>query len=230
MAAPLHRGCEGAQAPGQAWRCFFAAAAWRHLATPVLFHEYLYDSANLGYDGAGPAQYGDFRRRLEASFAAPEQDGNSSSGGGGGGLEAVAAERHGEGSSAGGGGEGGDASGLRGATLQAPLLLPTSVAGLQAGAPTPAPANGTGSRQLSGERPNMFSPACHLHEMIDGVQFTTSHVGGRRLVDVLAAWFGGSVDEVFLIDEYEGVRGSDKCGVDPAAAAGLSAAQFYTKP
>ena len=69
----------------------------------------------------------------------------------------------------------------------------------------------------------MFSPACHLHETIDGVQFTTSHVGGQKLVNVLAAWFGGAVEEVFLLDQYEGVRGSDECGVDPAAAAGLSA-------
>ncbi|KAK9839253.1 hypothetical protein WJX81_004396 [Elliptochloris bilobata] len=32
----------------ESWRCFFAQYAHAHVATPALFHEFLYDSANLG--------------------------------------------------------------------------------------------------------------------------------------------------------------------------------------
>ena len=53
----------------EAWRCFFAQYAHAHVATPALFHEYLYDSANLGFDGALAANFSDFRARMEASFS-----------------------------------------------------------------------------------------------------------------------------------------------------------------
>ena len=229
----LRRNCAAAQAPGQAWRCFFAAATWRHMATPTLFHEYLYDSANLNYDGASPAQYGDFRQKLEASFLAPEGTGSSNSSSGS--VEAGVAGWPGLGGSVGGGrvqggggGGGWDASAVQGAALAAPPVVQNGGAPLLEVDPTLA--SSTAAGQLPRRRPNVFSPACRLHEMIDGVQFTTSHVGSRKLTDVLAAWFGGGLHEVFLLDDYEGVRGRGECGVDPAEAAGLSAVQFYVQP
>ena len=62
------RTCADAYGPDEAWRCFFAQYAHAHVATPALFHEYLYDSANLGFDGATSSNFSSFREHLEASF------------------------------------------------------------------------------------------------------------------------------------------------------------------
>lgn len=188
----LRSSCEAAQgARSAAWRCFFAQAAWRHLATPTIFHEYLYDSANLGYDGAGWGQYEDFRAKLQSSFTAPAADQS-----GGDGCPAGAAWASTSGGSSGTG---------------APALQACS------------------SRNASdaARRPSVFAPACHLHEMIDGAQFTTSHVGDQRFTDVLAAWFAGNSSSVFLLDTSGTVRGEDECGVDPAASKQLKDVLLY---
>jgi hypothetical protein len=72
-------------------------------------------------------------------------------------------------------------------------------------------------------RANVFAPACHLHEMIDSVLFTTSRVGNSSLVGVLGAWYNGDISEVFMLDGHEGVRGGDECGYDPATVKLLAA-------
>ena len=64
----------------------------------------------------------------------------------------------------------------------------------------------------------VFAPACQLHEMIDGPQFTFSHVGGVRFVDLLAGWFAGEPTPT-VIDAHAGPRSPGECGKDPAAAA-----------
>lgn len=199
--------CEAAQAPGQAWRCFFAQQAWPYLSTPTLFHEYLYDSANLGYDGAAWSQYDDFREKLQGSFLAWE-DGDS-------GCAASAAWGHADGTSSAdacSSGRSGEQRGSEGSMV---------VSGQQ------LPGNATGGG--SSRRPNMFSPACHLHEMIDSVQLTTSHVGKKHLTDVLTGWFDGQISSVFLLDNATYVRDSNECGVDPAAAKQLNDVLTYTQ-
>ena len=199
--------CEAAQAPGQAWRCFFAQQLWPYLSTPTLFHEYLYDSANLGYDGAAWRQYDDFREKLQSSFLAWED--------GDGGCPAGAAWVPGDRTSSAGActsGKDGEQGEGEGSTVVSRQQLPGNATA------------GSGSR-----RPNVFSPACHLHEMIDSVQFTTSHVGEQHLTDVLAGWFDGGISRVFLLDNATYVRGSDECGVDPAAAKQMSDVLSYTQ-
>lgn len=65
----MYRSCEQGFGANDTWRCFFAQDCHPHLTTPSIFHEYLYDSANLGFDGgSSPAEAEDFRARLEASF------------------------------------------------------------------------------------------------------------------------------------------------------------------
>jgi hypothetical protein len=196
----LRRSCEAAQQlRGAAWRCFFAQAAWRHLATPAIFHEYLYDSANLGYDGAAWGQYEDFRGKLQGSFtAAPADEG------GGGGCPAAGAAW-----AATSGGSGG-----------------TGTTALQA-CSSSSSSSAAGNASDAARRPNVFAPACHLHEMIDGAQFTTSHVGGQRFTDVLASWFAGNLSSVFLLDDSSTVRSADECGVDAAASKQLSDVLLY---
>ncbi|KAK9902182.1 hypothetical protein WJX75_007070 [Coccomyxa subellipsoidea] len=69
--AVFDRSCEQHFGAISSWRCFFAQDCQAFIETPALFHEYLYDSANLGYDGAGsPAEAEDFRSRMEASIKA----------------------------------------------------------------------------------------------------------------------------------------------------------------
>lgn len=83
-----------------------------------------------------------------------------------------------------------------------------------------------GSMTCSGQAlrgPNIFSPACQLHEMIDSKLFTTSHVGDVKFVDVLGAWFAGQLSCVHVLDGHRGVRGGDECGFDPAQAQQLVA-------
>lgn len=48
----------------EAWRCFFAQYAWRHVRLNTLYHTYLYEYANLAYDTATSADYELFRREL----------------------------------------------------------------------------------------------------------------------------------------------------------------------
>ncbi|CAL8465970.1 g5506 [Coccomyxa elongata] len=65
--------CEQTFPAGESWRCFFAQDCHAHLDTPPLFHEYLYDSANMGYDGVGSSpEAEDFRSHLEASLKLSE--------------------------------------------------------------------------------------------------------------------------------------------------------------
>ena len=199
--------CEAAQAPGQAWRCFFAQQAWPHLSTPTLFHEYLYDSANLGYDGAAWSQYDDFREKLQSSFLERGEAGD--------GCPASAAWGPGDADSS------ADAcnSGRDGAPGESEGSIIVTRQQLHGNA------SGVGGSR----RPNMFSPACHLHEMIDSVQLTISHVGEQHLTDVLARWFDGQISSVFLLDNATYVRDADECGVDPAAAKQLSDILSYTQ-
>ncbi|EIE18482.1 hypothetical protein COCSUDRAFT_60148 [Coccomyxa subellipsoidea C-169] len=78
--AVFDRSCEEHFGAEDSWRCFFAQDCQAFLETPTLFHEYLYDSANLGYDGAGsPAEAEDFRSRLEASIKAAAAAGGTGS-------------------------------------------------------------------------------------------------------------------------------------------------------
>jgi hypothetical protein len=37
---------------GETWRCFHAQYVVPHITSPLIFHEFLFDSANLGFDGA----------------------------------------------------------------------------------------------------------------------------------------------------------------------------------
>ena len=69
-----------------------------------------------------------------------------------------------------------------------------------------APRTGLGSGEdaAAGARAaTVFAPACQLHEMIDGPQFTSSHIGGVRFVDLLAGWFAGEPTPTVI----DGTRG-----------------------
>ncbi|KAK9807851.1 hypothetical protein WJX72_011324 [[Myrmecia] bisecta] len=69
--ASFDRSCT-AHFPDEPWRCFHAQYAWRHVKFPVLFHEFLYDSANLGFDTCyKQADVEDFRHRLRAIDTLP---------------------------------------------------------------------------------------------------------------------------------------------------------------
>ena len=148
--------CTEAYGPEEAWRCFFAQYAHEHVATPAIFHEYLYDSANLAYNG-GSAAWAfaeDFRTRLTASL-----DGMPSRIGGGITSEMQWSATH---------------------------------------------------QQL----PAVFAPACELHEMIDSVLFTTSHVGNFMFWRVLGQWYETqehNTTDVRIIDNVPGRRSTADC-------------------
>ena len=209
------------------WRCFFAASCYEHLETPALFHEYLYDSANLGYDSAAWSQYEDFRRKLTGSIKGDPAyvwnvtDGNCTA------ADAACA----------------------GAPATAAANLLAAVEDLESQSAVSQPSAGSGaladegsastldswlwdaqssnvsdSSQASGRRPNVFGPACHLHEMIDGVLFTKSAINGTWLVDVLADWYAGRTQDVFILDQYDGLQSDALCGTDPKATVLLAAA------
>lgn len=207
------------------WRCFFAESCYGFLETPALFHEYLYDSANLGYDSAAWSQFNDYRRKLTASIRGrPTAEWNVTSSN----CTADAACS--------------DTPVMTPASLtsaveyaegQSTALQPrSSAAGLQdmdttqAAAPASTAQSGNVSDvpPASGRRPNMFAPACHLHEMIDGVLFTKSTIGHKWLVDELEAWYAGRTPSVFVLDPLEGLESDALCGTTPKASMLLAAA------
>lgn len=258
----LDRSCEQSFSVGESWRCFFAQDCHAHLETPALFHEYLYDSANMGYDGVGSsAEAEDFRSRMEASFklSEPSSAWNDSC------DNATDETTHVSGSGAlslehqllsssisrgvlktAGYGErvqnnlpGVEVSNAAESTRweraaqhfaltevpgQASGVKSIQIAEPSAEIPLSMTANSTMTcRAQPHSRPNIFAPACQLHEMIDSVLFTTSHVGNARFVDVLEAWFSGHLSSVHVLDAHVGVRGGDECGFDPASAQQLAA-------
>ena len=246
------------------------------MATPALFHEYLYDSANLGFDGATASNFSSFREHLEASFVGTAAGGPDPVTLGFSGVEAGAAVAAGLAGPAaaplpavegpyrvdaygvqaastgrallatGGGASAGTAAG--GLPTPGKTLSPRSSGA--AGAPSPraalavgpahvgqaaaapdvglvrgegvvAPRTGLGLPEdaAAGARAaTVFAPACQLHEMIDGPQFTFSHIGGVRFVDLLAGWFAGEPTPT-VIDAHRGPRSAGECGKDPASAA-----------
>ena len=247
------------------------------MATPALYHEYLYDSANLGFDGATASNFSSFREHLEASFigaAAGSPDpvtlGFSGAEAGAAAARTPASVAHaaapppavqepyrvdaygvqaastgrallatGGGASAGTAAGGppapGNALSPRAGTAGAPSPGATLAAGFAhegraAAAPSVGLVSGEGvvaPRTESGlpedasagaRAATVFAPACQLHEMIDGPQFTFSHIGGVRFVDLLAGWFAGEPTPT-VIDAHAGPRSPGECGKDPAAAA-----------
>ena len=257
------------------------------MATPALFHEYLYDSANLGFDGALAGNFSSFREQLQASFVgaaaggpAPENLGFFEVEPGAAAARAPASVAH-AGERAAGATRPAAASpsavegphrvgayGAQAASMERALLTTGAGAGAgvaagglpapggtlsprsgRASAPAPGAALAVGSAQArqaaaaphaglgSGEgvvapraglgpgegaaagarAATIFAPACQLHEMIDGPQFTSSHIGGVRFMDLLAGWFAGDATPT-VIDAHLGPRGSGECGKDPAAA------------
>ena len=206
------------------WRCFFAASCYGSLETPALFHQYLYDSANLGYDSAAWSQYNDFRRKLTASIRGRPAaewnvtDGNCT-------ADAVCSDtppltpasltlavEYAEGQSAALKPGSGSAS-L--ADIDMSQAAPDTVA---------QSSNVSDVSPASGRRPNMFAPACHLHEMIDGVLFTKSTIGDKWLVDELEDWFADRTQTVFVLDPHEGLESDALCGTNPKATMLLAAA------
>lgn len=247
------------------------------MATPVLFHEYLYDSANLGFDGATASNFSSFREHLEASFVGRAAGGPNPETLGFPRVEAGAAAAHASGRAAGaaaplpavqepyrvdaygvqaasaerallttggGAGAGTAAGGLpapgrtlspRAGTAGAPSQGAAQAAGPAhvgraaaaphvglvsgEGAVAPRTDSGLGEGAAAGARAaTAFAPACQLHEMIDGPQFTFSRIGGVRFVDLLAGWFAGEPTPT-VIDAHAGPRSPGECGKDPAAAA-----------
>ena len=206
------------------WRCFFAASCYGFLETPALFHQYLYDSANLGYDSAAWSQFNDFRRKLTASIRGrPASKWNVTS------SNCTA-----------------DA-----ACLDTPAMTPASLTlaveyaegqstALQSGSGFPgmsdmdvsqaSPESAGKSSNISDilpasvRPPNVFAPACHLHEMIDGVLFTKSSIGDRWLVDELEDWYADRTQSVFVLDPHEGMESHALCGTTPKASMLLAAA------
>ena len=244
------------------WKCFFAAECFKHLTTPALFHQYLYDSANLGYDSAAWSQFDDFRYKMTESLqGAPAASWNvtSSSCAAGGACSAIApalapgsltaAVEYAEGQSAlsqpgrstrhqpeSAAAEPASAPGSLHSAVdykerQPAVIQPDGSMGGQPGAPAvaPLPAGATARRNgdaedgESGRRPNLFAPACHLHEIIDGVLFTKSAIGEVRLVEALEAWFTGEWQSVSFMDQTPGLRSNDVCGTDPKATELLAA-------
>ncbi len=280
MHAHPHRSCEEHFGAEDSWRCFFAQDCQAFLETPTLFHEYLYDSANLGFDGAGsPAEAEDFRSRLEASIKAAAAAGGSGSCAGDSSEEEASPDgrhthnvsrigehvvlrvgsRDARGSGALALGDSGDAHGSSGGTQESDglvkgggrsfsvgdrremkqnadmLSLPSGsrpngnnrTSGIAASQQLDAGLVSNASMTCSGQTlrswPNIFAPACQLHEMIDCTLFTKSHVGDVRFVYVLGAWFAGELNNVHVLDGHGGVRGGDECGVYPALAKQLAA-------
>lgn len=244
------------------WKCFFAAECFKHLTTPALFHQYLYDSANLGYDSAAWSQFDDFRYKMTESLqGAPAASWNvtSSSCAAGGACSAIApalapgsltaAVEYAEGQSAlsqpgrstrhqpeSAAAEPASAPGSLHSAVdykerQPAVIQPDGSMGGQPGAPAvaPLPAGATARRNgdaedgESGRRPNLFAPACHLHEIIDGVLFTKSAIGEVRLVEALEAWFTEEWQSVSFMDQTPGLRSNDVCGTDPKATELLAA-------
>ena len=206
------------------WRCFFAASCYGFLETPALFHEYLYDSANLGYDSAAWSQFNDFRRKLTASIRGrPAAEWNVTSSNCT--ADATCA----------------DTPVITPASLtlaveyaegQSRALQPgPSTAGLSdmdtaqaAPESTAQSSNVSDISPASGRRPNIFAPACHLHEMIDGVLFTKSNIGNKWLVDELEAWYAGRTQSLVVLDPHEGLESDALCGTTPKATMLLAAA------
>lgn len=62
------RACTDFFGQAEAWRCFHAQYAARRIQLPLLFHQYVYDSANLGYDQASTANFSNFRRQFLQSL------------------------------------------------------------------------------------------------------------------------------------------------------------------
>ena len=248
------------------WKCFFAAECFKHLATPVLFHQYLYDSANLGYDSAAWSQFDNFRYKMTESLqGAPAESWNttSSSCAAGGACSAAApalapgsltaAVEDAEGVSA--LSQPGSTSHQPGSAAAEPALAPRSLhsaleyeegqpavsqpersMGSQPGAPAVAPSpagaragslgptrDGPAEDRDAGRKPNLFAPACHLHEIIDGVLFTKSAIGEVRLVEALEAWYAQEWHSVSFMDHTPGLRSDDVCGTDPKATELLAA-------
>ena len=208
------------------WRCFFAASCYGHTETPTLFHEYLYDSANLGYDSAAWSQYNDFRSKLTASIKGqPAASWNVTESNNT--LDAPAIT------------PANLTSFAEYAEGQSTALQPeASVASMSDMAPAPAVPDSVAQdlafafqssnmgdiKTASGRRPNMFAPACHLHEMEDGRLFTKSSIGNALLVDVLADWYADRTPSVLVLDHHEGLQSDALCGTDPKASMLLAAA------
>ena len=249
------------------WKCFFAADCFKHLATPVLFHQYLYDSANLGYDSAAWLQFDDFRYKMTESLqgepaASWNTTGNSCTAGGACGAAAhalapgslTAAIEHAEGQSAlsqrststvlqplSAAAEPALAPGSLPSALEDPegqsaVSQPGRSTGGQPRAPAVAPSpggtiagswvpsrTGNAGEGDNGRIPNVFAPACHLHEIIDGVLFTKSVIGDVRLVRALEAWYTEKWQSVLFMDQTPGLRDNDVCGTDPKATQLLAA-------
>lgn len=126
----------------------------------MLFLEYLYDSANLGFDAAQREDFEPFRRRLTASFlAAPACD---------------------------------------------------SWQWLWCGIRALAGMSLSGSHETvrsSGKSPQLFAPACHLHESIDYPWFANLRLEGADFNQQLVDWLENH-RKVFFIDAHKGVRES----------------------
>lgn len=257
--------CEQSFPVGESWRCFFAHDCQAHLDTPALFHEYLYDSANMGYDGvSSSAEAENFRSRTEASLKLSEASSawNDSCDN----ATDVTAPLSGSGAVSLGhqlvsGKSSREVPNLDASRSFYIKRIQNKMPGFavlqitestrwervaQAFALTEMPGQAMGpASSMSQQRtkdfiaeeqpsttaneckvhsmPNIFAPACQLHEMIDSVLFTMSHVGNARFVDVLDAWFGGHLSNVHVIDTHPGMRGGSECGFDPASAQQLAA-------
>ena len=86
----LCRSCESFYGHKNSWRCFCAQYAADHVPLPLLFHEYLYDTANMGFSAVPADMAEDFRSQLTASFVQYPMHGKGPD------LEATKAEEIGE--------------------------------------------------------------------------------------------------------------------------------------
>eukprot|EP00884_Botryococcus_braunii_P020346 jgi/Botrbrau1/6996/Bobra.0165s0026.1 len=67
--ASFDSSCTEFYGQAESWRCFHAQYAARHVPVPLMFHQYVYDSANLGYDQASYPNFSDFRRQFLSSIS-----------------------------------------------------------------------------------------------------------------------------------------------------------------
>lgn len=165
----------------EAWRCFFAQYAWRHVRLNTLYHTYLYEYANLAYDTATSADYELFRRELthvlengvhHTIFPFQPQHHNSS------------------------------VTGTARTSSRGMLCCQGMVAD---SGHTLGQADGNTHWLPNVRRPlNVFAPACHLHQCIDSDLFRTSSIRETGLQGAIHDWLQGHA--VQLIDRHAGIR------------------------
>lgn len=175
--------CEAAFPPKDSWRCFHAQYAAPHLAVRTLYHQNLYDWANLGYDGASPKDYEDFRARMEEALEMAGPVNKTK-------LAGVINE----------------SSGLGGGIRREMMEPGAGQGGVSRGAEV------SGALRLEVLGYSVFAPACYLHEVLDSGLFMYSHIGEAYFHDVVSFWFwGDDITDAVIVDGHAGMRSSSDC-------------------